>query len=111
VVSIIGDIWGAVTGVFSDVAGWAIDAVIGAITAWVIGGVLALIEALWTAMDTTARPVPSAEWFSDGATSPFVMALRIGITLTSILLLVAIIRAVLLGSPGSPTGRLLSPPE
>jgi hypothetical protein len=101
VVSIIGDIWGAVTGVFSDVAGWAIDAVIGAITAWVIGGVLALIEALWTAMDTTARPVPSAEWFSDGATSPFVMALRIGITLTSILLLVAIIRAVLLGSPGA----------
>ena len=33
--SIIGDIWDVVTGVFSDVAGWAIDAVIGTITAWV----------------------------------------------------------------------------
>lgn len=98
--SIIGDIWGVVTGVFSDVAGWAIDAVIGTITAWVIGGVLALMEALWTAMDTTARPVPSAEWFSDGAESPFVMGVQIGVTLLSVLLLAAIIRAILAGSPG-----------
>jgi hypothetical protein len=99
-VSIIGDIWDVVTGVFSDVAGWAIDAVIGTITAWVIGGVLALIEALWTAMDTTARPVPSAEWFSSGAESPFVMGVQIGVTLLSVLLLAAVIRAILAGSPG-----------
>ena len=33
---IIGDIFSAVSGVFSGIAGWAVDSVIAAITSWVL---------------------------------------------------------------------------
>ena len=54
-IPIIGDIWDGVTGFFSDVAGWAIDNVIGAVTSWVMSGVLAMIEAIWSVIDNTTR--------------------------------------------------------
>jgi hypothetical protein len=98
--SIIGDIFGAVTGVFSDVAGWAVDSVIGAITSWVLAGVLALIEAVWSVIDTSTNPTPDAEWFSGPGSSPFEMALGIGGVMLLLTALAAVIRAVLAGSPG-----------
>ena len=61
--SIIGDIFGAVTGAFSGVAGWAIDSVIAAITSWVLGGVIAMIEALWSVIDMATNPMIESAWF------------------------------------------------
>ena len=72
---IIGDIFSAVSGVFSGIAGWAIDSVIAAITSWVLSGVLALIEAVWSVIDTSTSPTPVAGWFSGPGSSPFEMAL------------------------------------
>jgi hypothetical protein len=57
----IGDIWGAVSGAFSSVAGWAVDSVISAITTWVIAGVLALIEAMWSVIDATTHTTLTAD--------------------------------------------------
>ena len=97
---IIGDIWNEVSGVFSDFAGWAVDSVISAITTWVIAGVLALIEAFWSVIDTSTRPTVTADWFSGAATSPFQLAMGIGALMMLLTLFVAVIRAVLAGSPG-----------
>src|SRR5205823_4796000 len=77
-VSIIGDIFGAVAGVFSGVAGWAVDSVIAAISAWVLAGVIALIEALWSVIDMSSNPTVGAEWFSGAGSSPFRLAMGIG---------------------------------
>jgi hypothetical protein len=99
-IPIIGDIWDSVTGFFADVAGAAIDSVIGAVTSWVMGGVLAAIEAIWEVIDNTTRVETSAEWFSLEAGSPVAMATAIGVTVTVLTVLLAVIRAVLAGSPG-----------
>src|SRR5688572_8534001 len=98
---LLGDIWDAVSGVFSDVAGWAIDSVISAITTWIIAGVLALIEAMWSVIDTSTQPVVDSYWFSGDSTSPLQLALGLGVTTLAITMLLAIIRAVLAGSPGA----------
>jgi hypothetical protein len=100
-IPIIGDVWDAVTGVFTDVAGWALDGVISLITSWVVGGVLALIEAMWSVIDTSTSPSVDAEWFSATGSSPFQMAVQIGAVMLSITVLLSIIRAVLAGSPGA----------
>lgn len=99
-IPIIGDIWGGVTGFFSSVAGFAMDTVIGAITAWVIGGVLAAIEAVWSFIDSTTSVNTPASWFSVGPDSPVAIAMTIGVTITMLTVLLAVIRAVLAGSPG-----------
>ena len=99
-IPIIGDIWGGVTGFFADIAGAAIDTVIGAITAWVIGGVLAAIEAVWSVIDNTTTVRTSAEWFSLNADSPVAIATAVGVSLTMLAVLLAVIRAVIAGSPG-----------
>ena len=104
--SIIGDIWGAVTGTFADVAGGAVDGVLSAITTWIIAGVLALIELMWGVIDTSTQPQPLAEWFSGDATSPVQLAGGLGVVTLSITFLLAIIRGVLSGSPGS-VGRVV----
>ena len=100
-IPIIGDIWDGVTGFFSDVAGWAIDSVIGAVTSWVMSGVLAMIEAIWSVIDNTTRVQANAEWFSVTADSPARLAFLIGVSVTGLTLILAIIRAVVLGSPGA----------
>ena len=97
---IIGDIFGAVSGVFSGVAGWAVDSVISAITSWVLAGVLALIEAVWSVIDMSTNPAPTAQWFSGPGSSPFEMAVGIGGAMLLLTALAAVIRAVLAGSPG-----------
>jgi hypothetical protein len=99
-IPIIGDIWDSVTGFFADVAGAAIDSVIGAVTSWVMGGVLAAIEAIWEVIDNTTRVETSAEWFSLDAGSPVAVATAIGVTVTVLTVLLAVIRAVVAGSPG-----------
>ena len=88
------------SGVFSSVAGWAIDSVIAAITSWVLSGVLALIEAVWSVIDTSTNPTPGASWFSGPGSSPFEMALGIGGVMLLLTSMAAVIRAVLAGSPG-----------
>jgi hypothetical protein len=93
-------IFSAVSGVFSSVAGWAIDSVIAAITSWVLSGVLALIEAVWSVIDTSTSPTPAASWFSGPGSSPFEMALGIGGVMLLLTSMAAVIRAVLSGSPG-----------
>lgn len=98
-IPIIGDIWDGVTGFFSDVAGWAIDNVIGAVTSWVMSGVLAMIEAIWSVIDNTTRVQADAEWFSVAADSPARLAFLIGVSVTGLTLILAIIRAVVVGSP------------
>ena len=103
---LIGDIWDALTGAFGNVAGWAIDSVFTALTSWVIAGVLAVIEAMWSVIDTSTQPQVAASWFSGDATSPFQLALTLGGTTLSITLLLAIIRGVLSGSPGA-LGRVI----
>ena len=100
---IIGDIWDAVSGVFSSITGWALDAVISLITSWIIAGVLALIEAFWSVIDASTRPLIDQAWFSGDATSPYVLALGIGATVLTITLLFAVIRGVLSGSPSAIT--------
>ena len=85
---------------FSSVAGWAIDSVIAAITSWVLSGVLALIEAVWSVIDTSTNPTPGASWFSGPGSSPFEMALGIGGVMLLLTSMAAVIRAVLAGSPG-----------
>ena len=83
-IPIIGDIWDGVTGFFSDVAGWAIDNVIGAVTSWVMSGVLAMIEAIWSVIDNTTRVQANAEWFSVTADSPARLAFLIGVSVTAL---------------------------
>jgi len=56
-IPVIGDIFKAVAGVFSGVAGWAIDAGFAALTSWVINGVLILIEAIWSVIDMSTNPM------------------------------------------------------
>ena len=99
-VPIIGDIFSAVSGVFSGVAGWAVDSVIAAITSWVLAGVLALIDAVWSVIDTSTSPTPGGAWFSGPGSSPFEMALAIGGVMLLLTSLAAVIRVVLGGSPG-----------
>jgi hypothetical protein len=67
------------------------------VTSWVMSGVLAMIEAIWSVIDNTTRVQASAEWFSGTADSPVAMAVAVGVTVTSLVLL-AVIRAVVLGS-------------
>lgn len=105
-IPIISDIWSGVTGFFSDVAGKALDKVISVITSWIIGGVLALIEAIWSVIDTSTQPVLDSEWFSGDSTSPFEMALAIGASMLFLTVVAAIIRGVLAGSPGAVTRTL-----
>jgi hypothetical protein len=100
---IIGDLFGAVAGPFTAAAGWAIDSVIAAITTWVIGGVIALIEAVWSVIDMSTNPTPRAEWFSGEGSSPFELALGIGGVMLLLTTLAAVLRAVLAGSPGGIT--------
>ena len=97
---IISDIWDSVSGAFADVAGWAVDSVISAITTWVIAGVLVLIEAFWLVIDTSTRPTVTADWFSGAASSPFKLALGIGAVMLLLTMFAAVIRAVFAGSPG-----------
>lgn len=99
-IPILGDIWGGVTGFFADLAGAAIDSVIGAVTAWVIGGVLAAIEAVWEVIDNTTTVQTSAEWFSLSSDSPVAIAMAVGMSLTMLTVLLAVVRAVMAGSPG-----------
>ena len=100
---IIGDIWDAVSGVFSSITGWALDAVISLITSWIIAGVLALIEAFWSVIDASTHPLIDQAWFSGDTNSPYVLALGIGATVLTITLLFAVIRGVLSGSPSAIT--------
>lgn len=97
---ILGGLFFAVSGAFSSFAGWAVDSVIAAITSWVLGGVLALIEAVWSVIDTSTSPHPASEWFSGPGSSPFEMALQIGAVMLLLTSFAAVIRAVLAGSPG-----------
>src|SRR5215213_2715183 len=96
---IISDIWDNVTGFFADVAGGAIDSIISAVTSWVMAGVLAAVEAVWSVIDNTTRVQTSAEWFSLNADSPVAIAMAVGVVVTSLTVLLAIIRAVVMGSP------------
>jgi type IV secretion system protein TrbL len=99
-VSVIGDIFGAVAGVFSGVAGWAVGSVIAAVTSWVLGGVIVLIEALWSVIDMSSNPVVGADWFSGAGSTPFRLAMGIGALMLALTVMAAVIRAVLAGSPG-----------
>ena len=80
-------------------AGGAIDSIIGAISSWVMAGVLAAVEAVWEVIDNTTSVHTSAEWFSLTADSPVAMATAVGVVVTSLTVLLAIMRAVLAGSP------------
>ena len=78
-IPILGDLWAwKVTGFFADVAGAAIDSVLAAVTAWVMSGVLAIIEAVWSVIDNTTRVQAGAEWFSLTPDSPASIAWRSG---------------------------------
>jgi type IV secretion system protein TrbL len=99
------DIIGVLTKPFAAAAGWAWDTVIGGISDWIAKGVLALLMALWNFMDTASSPDPKAEWFSgnrapvvDGGT-PFDTAFGIGVAVVAVLVLLAVIKAVVGGSP------------
>ncbi len=103
VIPIISDLVGVVSGWFTEAAGWAVDSVIAAVTAWVLAGVISLIEAIWGFIDLSSDPVLDAAWFSGDATSPFSAALAIGSVMTAVTVLAAVIRAVLAGSVGGIT--------
>lgn len=102
---IFGDVIGLITTPFAAAAGWAWDTVVGGIADWIAKGVMALLMALWNFMDTASSPNPEAEWFSgnrapvvDGGT-PFDTAFGIGVAMVAILVLLAVIKAVVGGSP------------
>ncbi|MEM1334657.1 MAG: hypothetical protein AAGG08_14490 [Actinomycetota bacterium] len=100
-IPIIGDILGFITTPFTAAAGWAWDTVVGGITDWIIKGVLALLTAMWNFMDTASSPRLQSEWFYASESSPFRIALGIGVTMVALLVLLALIRAVAAGSPGA----------
>jgi hypothetical protein len=107
-IPILSDVWGAVSGVFAKVAGVALDGVISLITPWIAAGLLLLIEATWNFMDTAARPRPEARWFSgtpspDDGLAPVEVALTIGASVLVLTLVLAVLRAVIAGSPGAVT--------
>ena len=102
---IFGDVIGILGTPFAAAAGWAWDTVVGGISDWIAKGVMALLMALWNFMDTASSPNPQAEWFSgnrapviDGGT-PFDTAFGIGVAMVAILVLLAVIKAVVGGSP------------
>lgn len=102
---IFGDVIGILSTPFAAAAGWAWDTVVGGISDWIAKGVMALLMALWNFMDTASSPNPEAEWFSgnrapviDGGT-PFDTAFGIGVAMVAILVLLAVIKAVVGGSP------------
>jgi hypothetical protein len=97
----ISDILDAVSTAFSATAGWAWETVVGGMTDWVAKGVLALLMALWNFMDTASSPRLDSEWFSGSAGSPFETSFGIGVMMVSLLIVLAIIRAVAAGSPGA----------
>ena len=97
---IIGDIFSAVSGVFSGVAGWAIDSVIAAITSWVLVGRAGADRGDLVGDRHVDQPDAGAGWFSGPGSSPFEMALGIGGVMLLLTSMAAVIRAVLAGSPG-----------
>lgn len=97
----IGDIVDAVSSAFSASAGWAWETVIGGLSDWVAKGVLALLMALWNFMDNASSPRLDAEWFSGAPGSPFRTSFAIGVLMVSLLVVLAVIRAVAAGSPGA----------
>ncbi|MFN3255454.1 MAG: hypothetical protein ACE37B_07140 [Ilumatobacter sp.] len=98
---VFGDIIGWVTTPFTAAAGWAWDTVVGGITDWIMKGVLSLLMAVWNFMDTASSPRLQSEWFYTSGSSPFRIAFGIGIAMVSLLVTLAIIRAVAAGSPGA----------
>jgi hypothetical protein len=100
-VPIIGDVIGFITTPFTAAAGWAWDTVVEGLTDWITKGVLALLTSMWNFMDTASSPKLESEWFYTSASSPFRIAMGIGIAMVSMLVLFALIRAVAAGSPGA----------
>lgn len=98
---VFGDIIGWVATPFTAAAGWAWDTVVGGITDWIMKGVLSLLMAVWNVMDTASSPRLQSEWFYTSGSSPFRIAFGIGIAMVSLLVTLAIIRAVAAGSPGA----------
>ena len=82
-------------------AGWAWDTVVGGITDWIMKGVLSLLMAMWNFMDTASSPRLKSDWFYWAESSPFRIALGIGIAMSGLLVLLAVTRAVAAGSPGA----------
>jgi hypothetical protein len=100
-VPIIGDVIGFITTPFTAAAGWAWDTVVEGLTDWITKGVLALLTSMWNFMDTASSPKLESEWFYTSASSPFRIAMGIGIAMVSMLVLFALIRGVAAGSPGA----------
>jgi len=97
--------WGFLSSTFSAAAGWAWETVVGGITDWIAKGVMALMMALWNFMDTASSPNPRAEWFSGnrapvvGGGTPFDTGFSIGVSMVAVLVFLAVIKAVVGGSP------------
>ena len=89
-IPIIGDILGFITTPFTAAAGWAWDTVVGGITDWIVKGVLALLTALWNFMDTASSPRLQSEWFYTSESSPFRIAVGIGLTMVSLVAVSAV---------------------
>lgn len=100
-IPIIGDLLGFVTSPFTAAAGWAWDTVVGGLTDWILKGVLALLMSMWNFMDTASSPRLTSEWFYTADSSPFRISFGIGIAMVSLLVMLALIRAVAAGSPGA----------
>ncbi|WP_420451985.1 hypothetical protein [Ilumatobacter sp.] len=99
-IPIIGDVFDFITTPFRAAAGWAWDTVVEGITNWVMNGVLTLLMAVWNFLDTSSTPQLDSAWFSGDESAPFRVATWLGVLMLSVLLLLAVIRAVSAGSPG-----------
>lgn len=99
-IPIIGDVFDVITTPFRAAAGWAWDTVVDGITNWVMNGVLTLLMAVWNFLDTSSTPQLESAWFSGDESAPFRVATWLGVLMLSVLLLLAVIRAVSAGSPG-----------
>ena len=99
-IPIIGDVFDVITTPFRAAAGWAWDTVVDGITNWVMNGVLTLLMAVWNFLDTSSTPQLESAWFAGDESAPFRVATWLGVLMLSVLLLLAVIRAVSAGSPG-----------
>lgn len=98
---IFGSLVGWIATPFTAAAGWAWETVVGGLSDWIMKGVLSLLMAMWNFMDTASSPRLKSDWFYWSESSPFRIALGIGIAMSGLLVLLAITRAVAAGSPGA----------